>query len=56
MALVGRRDGRNFGRGRQLSYAGPQKLLDMFRGGHFGTVRAHRARWQAFVCWCRSEV
>ncbi len=30
MALVGRRDGRNFGYGRQLSYAGPQALKDMF--------------------------
>ena len=26
MALVGRRDGRNFGYGRQLSYAGPKAL------------------------------
>ncbi|MBA1188682.1 hypothetical protein G7Z99_06430 [Pseudomonas entomophila] len=26
MALVGKRDGRNFGYGRQLSYAGPQVL------------------------------
>lgn len=34
MALVGRRDGRNFGYGRQLSYAGPQALKDMFGGGH----------------------
>lgn len=33
MALVGRHDGRNFGYGRQLSYAGPQTLKDMF-GGH----------------------
>lgn len=32
MALVGRRDGRNFGYGRQLSYAGPQALKDMFGG------------------------
>lgn len=39
MALVGRRDGRNFGYGRQLSYAGPQALKDMFGGGHYGTVR-----------------
>lgn len=43
MALVGRRDGRNFGYGRQLSYAGPQ------------AVKAHSDRWQAFVRWCRSE-
>jgi integrase len=55
MALVGRRDGRNFGYGRQLSYAGPQALKDMFGGGHFGTVMAHCDRWQAFVRWCRSE-
>lgn len=55
MALVGRRDGRNFGYGRQLSYAGPQALKDMFGGGQYGTVKAHCDRWQAFVKWCRSE-
>lgn len=55
MALVGRRDGRNFGYGRQLSYAGPQALKDMFGSGHYGTVKAHCDRWQAFVKWCRSE-
>ncbi|POF90907.1 integrase domain-containing protein [Pseudomonas putida] len=55
MALVGRRDGRNFGYGRQLSYAGPQALKDTFGGGHYGTVKAHCDRWQAFVKWCRSE-
>ncbi|MCO7035893.1 integrase domain-containing protein [Pseudomonas carnis] len=55
MALVGRRDGRNFGYGRQLSYAGPQALRDMFGRGHYGTVKAHSDRWQAFVRWCRSD-
>ena len=55
MALVGKRDERNFGYGRQLSYAGPQALKDLFGGGHYGTVRAHSDRWQAFVRWCRSE-
>ena len=55
MALVGRREGRNFGYGRQLSYAGPQALKDLFAGGHFATVKAHSDRWQAFVRWCRSE-
>ncbi|MRF39576.1 integrase [Escherichia coli] len=54
MALVGRRDGRNFGYGRQLSYAGPQALKDMFGAGHYSTVKAHSDRWQAFVKWCRS--
>jgi integrase len=55
MALVGRRDDRNFGYGRQLSYAGPLALKDMFGGGHYGTVEAHCDRWLAFVKWCRSE-
>lgn len=55
MALVGKRHGRNFGYGRQLSYAGPQALKDLFGGGHYGTVKAHSDRWQAFVRWCRSE-
>ncbi|WP_223536115.1 MULTISPECIES: integrase domain-containing protein [unclassified Pseudomonas] len=55
MALVGRRDGRNFGYGRQLSYAGPQALRDLFGGGHYGTVKAYSDRWQAFARWCRSE-
>ncbi|MDD2100423.1 integrase domain-containing protein [Pseudomonas putida] len=55
MALIGRRDGRNFGYGRQLSYAGPQALKDLFGGGHFATVKAHSDRWLAFVKWCRSE-
>lgn len=55
MALVGRSDGRNFGYGRQLSYAGRQALEDLFAGGHFATVKAHSDRWQAFVRWCRSE-
>lgn len=55
MALVGRHDGRNFGSGRQLSYAGPQALKEMFGGGHYGTVKAHCDRWLAFIKWCRSE-
>ncbi|MGX4727855.1 integrase domain-containing protein [Pseudomonas corrugata] len=55
MGLVGRRDGRNFGYGRQLSYAGRQALKDMFGGGHYGTVKAHSDRWQAFARWCRSD-
>ena len=55
MTLVGRREGRNFGYGRQLSYAGRQALKDLFAGGHFATVKAHGDRWQAFVLWCRSE-
>ncbi|MCF5130794.1 integrase domain-containing protein, partial [Pseudomonas sp. PA-6-4F] len=40
---------------RQLSYAGPQALKDLFGDGHFATVKAHSDRWQAFVHWCRSD-
>jgi len=56
MPLAGRRGGRNFGWGRQLSYAGPQALKDMFGEGHYATVKAHADRWVAFVEWCRSEL
>jgi hypothetical protein len=55
MARVGKRAGRNFGFGRQLSYAGSQALKDLFGDGHFATVKAHSDRWQAFVQWCRSD-
>ncbi len=54
MTLVGRRDGRNFGYGRQLSYAGQQSFEDLFAGGHFATVKAHGDR-HAFVRWCQPE-
>ncbi|MNC20581.1 hypothetical protein D3C75_685360 [compost metagenome] len=36
MGLVGKRDGRNFGYGRQLSYAGPQALKDLLAVGITG--------------------
>ena len=55
MPLISRRDGRSFGYGRQLNYAGSQTLKDLFAGGHFATVKAHSDRWHAFVRWCRSE-
>jgi len=55
MARVGKRSGKNFGYGRQLSYAGRQALQDMHGNGHYGTVKAHGDRWQPFVEWNRSE-
>ncbi|MET3715417.1 integrase domain-containing protein [Pseudomonas sp. PvP001] len=55
MARVGKRAGRNFGFGCQLSYVGPQALKDLFGDGHFATVKAHSDCWQAFVHWCRSD-
>lgn len=44
LALVGRRDSRNFGYGRQMSYTGQQALKGMFDDGHYGTVKAHSDR------------
>src|SRR3546814_10103538 len=38
-----------------MSYDGPKALKDMFGCGHYGTVKAHSDRWQAFVRWWRSE-
>lgn len=40
MQLVGKRDERNFGYSRHLSYTGSQALRDL-GGGHSGTVNAH---------------
>ncbi|CAH0283770.1 hypothetical protein SRABI06_04024 [Pseudomonas brassicacearum] len=55
MTLVGRRDGRNFGYGRQLSYARPQALRDLFGGGYHGMVISSSDKWQTFVRSYRSD-
>ncbi|EGH72845.1 integrase domain-containing protein [Pseudomonas syringae] len=55
MSRVGKRAGRNFGFGRQLGYAGPRAIKDLFGNGHYASAKAHSDRWQAFVRWCRSE-
>lgn len=55
MTLVGRRDGRNFGYGRQLSYARPQALRDLFGGGYHGMVISNSDKWQTFVRSYRSD-
>ena len=47
-------DKRNFGYGRQLSYAGPQALRELFGAGRYATVKTHAERWRMFVQWCRS--
>ena len=45
----------NFGWGRQMNYAGPQALRELFGGGHYGTVKAHSDRRQAFIRWYTSQ-
>jgi integrase len=55
MKRVGKRDGRNFGWGRQLSYALSHALQGKYGGGHFGTVRAHCDRCRIFARWCSSS-
>ncbi|AZF66252.1 putative integrase [Pseudomonas sp. LBUM920] len=42
--LAGRRDGLNFDYRRQLSYAEPQSLKDIFGEGHYDTVKVRSDR------------
>jgi hypothetical protein len=43
---------RNFGFGKQMSYAGHRALAGSFQG-HYGTVAAHSQRWAHFCNWAR---
>lgn len=47
MALVDSRDGRNFDYGRQLSYAGPQALRNLFGRGHVLSIERYTQRFLA---------
>lgn len=46
------RSDRNFGFGKQLSYAGFNALRDTYGKKH-ATVEAHRARWRVFADYCK---
>lgn len=46
---------RNFGYGKQMTWAGKQALRDQYGNGHYGTVIGHAERWRRFVAWCRDE-
>ena len=46
---------RNFGYGKQMTWAGKQALRDQYGNGHYGTVTSHAERWRQFVVWCRDE-
>ncbi|MDH3750950.1 MAG: integrase domain-containing protein [Gammaproteobacteria bacterium] len=46
---------RNFGYGKQMTWAGKQALRDQYGNGHYGTVTGHAERWRQFVTWCRDE-
>jgi hypothetical protein len=46
---------RNFGYGKQMTWAGKQALNDQYGNGHYGTVTGHAERWRRFVLWCRDE-
>lgn len=53
MSKVGGR--RNFGYGKQMTWAGKQALRDRYGNGHHGTAAGHAQRWRRFVNWCRDE-
>jgi len=42
---------RNFGWGKQMTWAGKQALNSVFGNGRFGTVAGHAARWRRFCDW-----
>ncbi len=42
---------RNFGYGKQITWAGHQALRDYYGQGHFATVQAHFLRWRQFCRW-----
>lgn len=46
---------RNFGWGKQLTWAGKQALRQTFGNGNFGTVASHSHRWKLFVDWLREH-
>ena len=46
---------RNFGYGKQMTWAGKQALKGRYGNGHYGTVNGHAERWRQFVSWCRNE-
>ena len=46
---------RNFGYGKQMTWAGKLALRDQYGNGHYGTITGHAERWRRFVTWCRDE-
>jgi len=46
---------RNFGYGKQMTWAGKQALREQYGNGHYGTVTGHAERWRRFATWCRDE-
>lgn len=42
---------RNYGHGKQITWAGHQALRDYYGQGHFATVHAHYGRWQQYCRW-----
>lgn len=46
---------RNFGYGKQATYAGRQALRDYYGQGHHATVATHAERWAPFAAWAREQ-
>lgn len=53
MAKVG--GGRNYGFGKQLTWAGRQAIQNRYGEGHFASVEAHGRRWEQFVNYLKDE-
>ncbi len=46
---------RNFGWGKQMTWAGKQALRQAFGAGHYGTVASHADRWRRFCAWAQNQ-
>lgn len=46
---------RNFGFGKQLTFAGKNALKDRFVAGHYSTVASHSSRWNQFAQWSKDH-
>ena len=46
---------RNYGFGKQLTWAGRQAVQNRYGEGHFASVEAHSRRWEQFVSYLREE-
>lgn len=46
---------RNYGYGKQLTWAGQKALLDRYGSGHYATRAAHSERWSQFAKYIKEQ-
>lgn len=53
MTIYTHRKSRNYGYGKQISFAGKNVLRESYNEGHFATVNTHHKRWVKFCVWLK---